>query len=83
MAAFHRAKFYSNEMTLFTFNDTTLVLEKVCAYEYVRPQQGRGGATTGPAILRIMLEGSHQIDVTSEVAISSFLKAMKELGEKV
>lgn len=69
-------------MTLFTFNDTTIILEKVCAYEYLRPQQGRGGAATGPATLRIMLEGSHQIDVTSEVTISSFLKAMKELGDK-
>jgi len=69
-------------MTLFTFNDTTLVLEKVCAYRYLRPQQGRGGAATGSATLNIMLEGSHEIEVVSEIAISAFMKAMKELEER-
>lgn len=68
-------------MTLFTFGDTTLVLEKVCAYEYVRPQQVRGGAATGPASLRIMLEGGHAFSIGSEVSISAFISAMKTLGE--
>ena len=69
-------------MTLFTFGDITLVLEKVCAYEYVRPQQARGGAATGPANLRILLEGGHEFSVVSEVSISAFIGAMKALSEK-
>ena len=65
--------------TLFTFGDTTVVLEKVCAFEYVRPRSGPSGADAGQPSLRIILDGGGDLTVFGQGTISAFIKAMKAL----
>ena len=68
-------------MTLFTFGDTTVILEKVCAYEYLRPRSGPSGADTGQASLRIILDGGADVTVFGQGAVSAFIKAVKALSD--
>lgn len=67
-------------MTLMKLGDFTVVLEKVCAYEYVRPRVDSSGQESGQASLRILLEGGHDFTVYGQASISAFVTAMKALG---
>ena len=68
-------------MTLMKLGDTTVVLEKVCAFEYVRPRVDQGGAESGQPSLRIMLEGGHDFTLYGQGSISAFVTAMKKRAE--
>ena len=65
-------------MTLLKLGDVTLVLEKVCAYEVVRPRLNRSGAEEGEPSLKVMLEGGHEITLDGRATMSRFTKAMKD-----
>ena len=68
-------------MTLMKLGDTTVVLEKVCAFEYVRARVDSSGAESGQAALRIMLEGGHELIVYGQGSIGVFVTAMKALDD--
>ena len=69
-------------MSLMKLGDTTVVLEKVCAFEYVRPRVDQGGVESGQPSLRIMLEGGHDFIIYGQGSISAFVTAMKNLTER-
>ena len=60
--------------------DVTIVLEKVCAFEYVRPRVDQGGTESGQVALRIMLDGGHEVTVYGQASIVAFVTALKALG---
>ncbi len=60
--------------------DFTVVLEKVCAFEYVRPRVDQGGTESGQVALRIMLDGGHEVTVYGQASIVAFVTALKALG---
>jgi len=67
-------------MTLFSYGDTTVVLEKVCAYEYDRPRD-RPGDDGGQPSLLITLDGGKELKIYGQGAITAFIKAMRALSE--
>ena len=67
-------------MTLLKLGDLTLVLERVCAYEVVRPRTSRSGAEEGEPSLRVMLDGGFEITLDGRATMSRFTKAMKDLA---
>lgn len=60
--------------------DFTVVLEKVCGYEYVRPKVDSSGAESGQVALRIMLDGGHEVTVYGQASIVAFVTALKALA---
>lgn len=71
-------------MTLLELGETTIVLEKVCAYQYIERPMPAGGEEDKSNIksIRILLEGNHSLDIHGRGTIIDFLKAMRNLAEQ-
>ena len=67
-------------MTLLKLGDLTIVLEKVCAYELVRPRNNTRGEDVPH--LRVLLDGGAEVNVYGAPVISKFTRAVKELAKK-
>ena len=65
-------------MTLLKLGDTTVVLEKVCAFQEVRT----GGDDAQPS-LKLILEGGSEVTVHGQGTISIFLREIKALAERL
>ncbi|MCA9838595.1 MAG: hypothetical protein KC422_16875 [Trueperaceae bacterium] len=68
-------------MTLLELGETTLVLEKVCAYEYIdRPlPPGETADKSNIKSIRIYLDGGHALEIHGRGVIVDFIKAMRSL----
>ena len=64
-------------MTLLKLGDTTVVLEKVCAFQEVRT-----GAEDAQPSLKLILEGGSEVTVHGQATISIFLREVKALAER-
>ncbi len=70
-------------MTLLELGDITIILEKVCAYEYIERPMPSGGEEDKSNIksIRILLEGNHSLDIHGRGTIINFVKAMRTLAK--
>jgi len=68
-------------MTLLKLGDLSIVLEKVCAYELMRPRNNTRSEDTEP-YLRVMLDGGAEINIYGAAMISSFTRAVKDFAKK-
>lgn len=63
-------------MTLLKLGDLSIVLEKVCAFETVRPRNTSRAEEAEPH-LRVILDGGAELNIYGATMMSTFTRAMK------
>lgn len=71
-------------MTLLELNDITIVLEKVCAFEYISPPVVPGSnvdATLAKSI-KIIMDGGAELSIHGQGTTTAFLRAIRQLSKR-